>query len=593
MTSSSSSEKPYFRSLRTKLTAANAAIMLLLLALQVVIYLWVAQGQVSDSIRLNNSLVDSVGHNADVIYQDTVSQINVVTMNEQLQEQLRYPIGADTENHQANRKIRSLVNERFLSLDTADAIYIRDARSVQRLYWRRTNLPEMIVPTFDFDGVDIPETGWVAADMHAGNLVFVRRILALDNYEYVGDLALVYNKTKLSALLQDLSREAARELTVYDSDGDLIASSVPISEATSLTEARAAEDDSDVPAIFSNGNDLIISSYKSEETGWTMVSAITYSAVTQTARAILTGLMLGTVIVWVVGFLLVRAVAGTITKPLRHMVSVSRSEDTAYTQRYEVDTGDELEALADTLNGLMARTNTLVNQVLRDEIKYREVQLQALQSQINPHMLNNTLEAINWLAELGRKDDIRTVTVAFSKVMDALSDSRRIVTIHEELKLVDDFIEIYEILLMGELTYDVACDEELLDQEVPRLILQPLVENAIIHGIRGTPGGGNVSITITRVYNSDEPRLVITVADDGRGMPATIASAIIDYADDVRSKEAVEPAREVGLGLKNVIDRLNLFYAGTATFDVLSAEGSGSVIELTLPLNILEGEDDA
>lgn len=178
MTSSSSSEKPYFRSLRTKLTAANAAIMLLLLALQVVIYLWVAQGQVSDSIRLNNSLVDSVGHNADVIYQDTVSQINVVTMNEQLQEQLRYPIGADTENHQANRKIRSLVNERFLSLDTADAIYIRDARSVQRLYWRRTNLPEMIVPTFDFDGVDIPETGWVAADMHAGNLVFVRRILA-------------------------------------------------------------------------------------------------------------------------------------------------------------------------------------------------------------------------------------------------------------------------------------------------------------------------------------------------------------------------------------------------------------------------------
>ena len=146
---------PRFRSLRQKLVVANAAIMLVLLVLQIIVYVWVTRGQVADSVRLNDNLVDSVGRNADVAYRDTVSQINVVTMNERLQELLTVPTAADTENHAVNREIRSLVNDRFLSLDTADAIYLRDKRGVQRLYWRRTNLPEMLRSTIAF-----ARSGW-------------------------------------------------------------------------------------------------------------------------------------------------------------------------------------------------------------------------------------------------------------------------------------------------------------------------------------------------------------------------------------------------------------------------------------------------
>lgn len=628
-------------SLRFQLIVANAAIMFLLLLLQILIYLIVTRGQVADAVRLNDNLVNAVGRNADVVYQDTVSRINIVTMNERLQDLLKEdPVGADSENHRDNREIRSLVNERFLSPDTANAIYIRDRRGRQRLYWRRMHGQNVTAPVFDFDTLEIPTTGRVRAEMHGGQLVFVRRILSLDHYDYVGDLALVYNTPKLRTLLADLAQETTRELTIYDEAGTLIVSTVPAARATPLEDTPAPRKRT---SLWGFGSEPMISRYHSEATGWTMVSAISYAAVTRHARTILNYLMLGTAAVWLLGFFLIRATADRITGPLRHMVQVSRTEDEAYRQRYEVTTNNELGVLAETLNALMARTNTLVNQVLRDEIKYRDMQLQALQSQINPHMLNNTLECINWLAELERKDDIRRVTVAFSHIMDALADQRRVVTLEDELELVRDFVGIYEILLLGQFTYAADVDASLLDLPMPRLILQPLVENAVIHGIRGTDGPAQVDLTVavTEEEAGTPRRLQITVADDGRGMPDHVAAAINDYAwrsqkrhgtsgerpvpegegegspgdfpatqddsaKDVRrdylpgdqNMTATDPMPEptthtdIGTGLRNVIDRLNLYYDGRASFHVLSAEGAGSVVELELPLDE-EGHGDA
>lgn len=382
---------------------------------------------------------------------------------------------------------------------------------------------------------------------------------AFEGYEEVGRIAMIYDTGSLLDFLESLAQEfPGRELALYDESGTL------------LTSTSGMDD------IYDEG---IKAEAVSPLSAWTLISVLDRNQITQGSRDLVQRLMLGTMIGLFAAGLLFSLVSRRITKSLREMARVIQAEDLSYQTRFKVTTRDEVRLLAETLNGLLARTQQLVHRILRDELRYRDAQLRVLQGQLNPHLLNNVLDCINWLALDGKAEEVRQVTVAFSQLMQKLRRRERICTVNEELRLIGDFVAIYRILMQGELDYGIEVDPAVSDVKIPCLILQPLVENAVLHGLRTQEGGG--SLYLAMKTEGDDLRIQLT--DDGRGMPPEVVLELNEGLNKLRVGEALNTSA-LGTGLRNVLQRLHWFYEGEASLTVLSAADSGTVLDLSFPL---------
>ncbi len=174
----------------------------------------------------------------------------------------------------------------------------------------------------------------------------------------------------------------------------------------------------------------------------------------------------------------------------------------------------EVAKLTEHYNGMLTRIRELMEGIKSQETQLREYELTALQSQINPHFLYNTLDTIIWLSEFGNTKKVIKVTKALSHLLRmALRNDEGMVTLGEEVDYVEQYLLIQMERYVDELSYDISLEDGLTDIEVPKLILQPIVENAIYHGIREKAGKGHVEI---KAYHEGE-RLILEVKEDGVG----------------------------------------------------------------------------
>ena len=199
------------------------------------------------------------------------------------------------------------------------------------------------------------------------------------------------------------------------------------------------------------------------------------------------------------------------------------------------------------------------------EFRLSQAELQALRTQLHPHFLFNTLNAI---AELVHSDPVvadRSI-VRLSELLrfSLASEKAQEVTLKEELEFLEKYVEIHKTLMRDRLNVRLSIDPETLDAAVPNMILQPLVENAIKHGISPRPEGGNIEIHARRV----DGMLHVEIADDGLGMAEMAAQ---------------EPDVQDGLGLINTRERLKLLYNDAHTFDLSSLPGKGVTIRISVP----------
>ena len=236
------------------------------------------------------------------------------------------------------------------------------------------------------------------------------------------------------------------------------------------------------------------------------------------------------------------------------------------------DTRDEIGVLYDNYNDMMAHTNQLMDEKYRMGIHLKSAELKALQSQINPHFLYNTLEMVNWLAFGGRMEDIHTAVISLSKYYRLiLNKGQDTLTLSEELQHVGYYIKIQDIRFPGKLTFVEEVDRELLPSIVPKIILQPLVENAIQHGIWEKPEKRGT----IRIWGYEESGIAcIKVIDDGIGMDANTLSHVMD------GKIASSGS---SYGVKNVHARLQLMFGEAYGLSYESREGEGTCVTVRFP----------
>lgn len=231
----------------------------------------------------------------------------------------------------------------------------------------------------------------------------------------------------------------------------------------------------------------------------------------------------------------------------------------------------ETETVAASLSLMIERITGLMQQAVRDQEQIRRSEIRALQSQINPHFLYNTLDSIVWMAEEDGSEDIKQITVALAQYFRAVvSSGQDLVTVREELQHAESYLTIQKKRFEN-LDYSVEAEPEAAGLFLPKLLVQPLIENAIYHGIRSRGGSGCITVRAA-IEGSD---LILSVADNGRGMRP-------QELKDVYKQRPAEPGGG-GIGLRNVRDRIELYYGSDYGLEIESTFGEGTTVRLRLP----------
>lgn len=278
-----------------------------------------------------------------------------------------------------------------------------------------------------------------------------------------------------------------------------------------------------------------------------------------------------------------------LTQPLRDIIRhMGLVESGNFSGRIPVTSNDELGDLTRRFNQMSAQLDTYTKQVYVSKIKQTEAELNALKSQIYPHFLYNTLEIIRMTA-VSRQDNM------VAEMVEALSDQIRyvigtvndLVPLRKEIDNLTKYVYLLNCRFNNKVSFSCSCGH-LADCLIPKLILQPMVENAFIHGIKPMEGPGHIQLGAERV----EDKIVLTVMDNGVGMSSEEVDRIYALLDSDQPGEKKD--YEWGsIGLKNVHDRLRYLYGTEYGISLFSTPGVGTVIHVTIPgdLQNLEGKE--
>lgn len=244
------------------------------------------------------------------------------------------------------------------------------------------------------------------------------------------------------------------------------------------------------------------------------------------------------------------------------------------TVRSDVHAGVEVNVLSDSLNTMIDKINELLEQVTKEQIRLRKAEFELLQSQINPHFLYNTLDAIVWLAESGEQKKVVSMVGSLSEFFRmSLNQGKDVVSIKEELQHVRSYLEIQQVRYQDILRYEICVPEELYVYRIPKITIQPLVENALYHGIKNKRGVGKITIT---GYEEDGV-FYVQVEDNGIGITE---ERLEQVRNGILGKVATGKAI---YGLYNVNERIRLNFGEQYGISLESSYGEKTKVSVKLP----------
>lgn len=325
------------------------------------------------------------------------------------------------------------------------------------------------------------------------------------------------------------------------------------------------------------GGSYQIRSELSPYTGWRTVGVFSMDEVMSSVNTIVyilfTCVIISLVLVVIVSFKFSRTLTNPIFK-LKRLMKQAESGD--LTVRFNFEHNDEIGELGQSFNHMIARIDQLIQMVYVEQENKRTAEMKSLQEQIKPHFLYNTLDTISWMArDYDAEDIVRLVDALTNMFRIGLSHGKDIITVKEEITHVSNYLYIQKIRYKDKLNYVIHVDESLYAIEVPKLILQPLVENAIYHGVKAKRGGG--TITITGVPEGEN--LVFTVQDDGAGM---LQEKVEELNRRMSERSVLDEKKSFGLFY--IRERIQLCYGKGYGVHVESTLGEGTRVTITLPL---------
>ncbi|RII33213.1 sensor histidine kinase [Clostridium chromiireducens] len=253
-----------------------------------------------------------------------------------------------------------------------------------------------------------------------------------------------------------------------------------------------------------------------------------------------------------------------------------------FNAKIELNTEDELAFIGDEFNEMLSTINILVEDV-KNQNRYivelsnkrREAEIKAIVAQINPHFLYNTLDCINWMAIKNENYEVSDTIGNFAQILRySIGDINKEVAIYDEVEWLKKYVYLQQLRFNNSFILNLEVNESVLSYRIHKLILQPLIENSIIHGFKGYNDGRNLNVSINKIQGN---HIKIIVNDNGNGIEK-------DKLEKIINNIKLEMDEDENLGIKNVFDRIKIYYGEDAKFEIESVEQEGTTISLVIPL---------
>ncbi|MFB0843566.1 cache domain-containing sensor histidine kinase [Paenibacillus oleatilyticus] len=321
----------------------------------------------------------------------------------------------------------------------------------------------------------------------------------------------------------------------------------------------------------------------SEVTGFKLVNVLPVAALTRESSSIRNLTLLVIAVGAAVSCVLAYLLSVNITHPLRKLKSLMRTVETgnldvAFPTKYK----DEVGQLGRSFNAMVQRIKQLIDEVYKKQLMLQEAEIRAIQAQFNPHFLYNALDSINWMARIHKLDHISRTVVSLGELLRfSIRKGQALIPVREDMQQIRNFLTIQQMRYGDKLEVHIELEEEVERLYTLKLMLQPIVENAITHGLEMKRGPGRLWIT-GKVLGE---RVRFEVRDDGVGIPQEklerIASGQFVSADE----------RKTGIGLENVKKRLQLYFGDRYVLRLSSQPQQGTITTIEIPIIRTPGED--
>ena len=445
---------------------------------------------------------------------------------------------------------------------------------------------ETIGTLFGFTEEEIYEANGTSLWGLAGDtdrICVAKAILDFDTMKPIGYINIVYENSYFSSILEDNSTEYSAASYIVNDQGRIM--------STNNSPYQGTEFPMDIQilrkqdkAVYDMLNSTQAFYYVGDEMPncWTLVQTVSVKEfyknmkrrIIITALVVLAMLGISLLFVWIATL--------RIAKPTRELLESMKTlgKENRY-PRVKVITQDEIGMIGTEYNRMAENIETLIEKVYKMELAQKQAELEFLQMQINPHFLYNALDTISWKALGEGNTDVSEMSIALAELLRATIKKESFISLKEEMSTVKDYLYIQEQRFGDKISVDYQIDENLEDYQVPNFILQPLIENAIIHGLEPKVEKGKL---LLRIKKQGE-KLYFLIADDGVGMSEREIEILYEQCEENDTSKSI--------GIKNVYRRLFLCYGENSRLYIKSKKNKGTEIRFSIPLQEKVKDSDA
>ncbi|MGF7012242.1 two-component system sensor histidine kinase YesM [Lachnospiraceae bacterium PF1-22] len=406
------------------------------------------------------------------------------------------------------------------------------------------------------------------------SICIAKAILDLKTMKPIGYINMVYEAEYLDSFLRNDSTEYSGMIYLVDALGTIVSTThdgyVGESFPMDIKELESSEVSSydilnEKESFYYVGNVM--------PNGWTLVKAVAVEDFYRRTNQIMGASCVALCVILIFGIATVQLASKRLIQPTQDLLeSMKKFGKGDLSQRVKVSEQDEVGQIGEEYNRMADNIETLIEQVYKMEIIQKQAEIDFLSMQINPHFLYNTLDTISWMAIAQEGDKVSELTIALADLLRAMVKKERFITLEEELKTVRDYLFIQKQRFGDKISVEYDIDERAYSYRVPNFLFQPLIENAIIHGIEPKIEPGKLMIQI----KVEEKSLFFNISDDGVGMSPEEKESLLEQCDRNDTKK--------NIGLKNVYRRLILCYGEESRLKIISEKNQGTAISFRLPI---------
>lgn len=560
-----------------QLMIAVIVLIIIFFTLYLVLFQWMKKMVMEQYTAAAVQSVDAVAQNIDYLLRDIEVLSDSILTNRDFISGIQFG---------DEQQIQSNLNGAFISNSHVDGIYTLTGSGY---LWAGAEIEKGIK---DFPWQELKDTGgeilWFPTKQQSirilsGNVTkyyfsMGRKIVDVNSLEQLGYLYIQVNEWLLQESYGDIKDEGSK-IIICTKEGKIISNSENGLQNTDISNINLAQilvDIEDTPSNEYKIEDIpyVVISTACNGGNWRLVKLIPRSVLYEPVNR-----MQMYMLIWGSAIVIVLMAAAywysrRISRPITVLQNSMKEVELGNMQtQVNIQVHNELDDLGNSFNHMVYRVNSLMDEVVTAEKQKNELELEVLHAQINPHFLYNTLNTIRWMAKIKGEDSISTAIVALVKLLRvSISLSKNMITIREEIEYVKNYITIQRLRFNQLFTIDYAVLPEHEELSIPKMILQPIVENSLIYGIDEEEECG-LTISIFSVEREDRVELVIE--DNGPGIDKAVLETILSGEKNINKFSKV--------GLNNINQRVKMYYGEEYGLQIYSEMGESTSVRISIP----------